>query len=140
MHSGEIRTATAPVIACAIEQGASAVVGEIAEHQDVVLERLERFQNPRQRAQAAFFSGIPSVHDDAVRNVDGRRPCADGLSSRCWRAAQETMASRNGSDTAKLPSPRKDLSARDNDFIFRLLDPFLNGTLWTIASISTCER
>ncbi len=60
------------MIAGSIEQGAAGVVGEVAEHQDVVLERLERFEDARQGAELAFVVGVPIAHVDAVGHVDKR--------------------------------------------------------------------
>ena len=72
LHAGEIRAAAAAVIAGAVEQRAPGVVGQVAEQQDVVLERLERLQDARQLAELALVVRVPVPHVDAVRHVDER--------------------------------------------------------------------
>ena len=54
LNAGEVRAGAAAVIARAIEQRAAGVVGQVAELDDVVFERLQRLQRARQFLELAF--------------------------------------------------------------------------------------
>ena len=64
------------MIAGAIEQRASGVMGQVAEHEDIVFQRLQRLEDARQLGEFTLVAGVPVVHDDAVGHIDERH--ADG--------------------------------------------------------------
>ena len=76
LYAGQVAAAAAPVIARAIQQRAPGIVRQVAEHEDVVLERLQRLEDARQFGKLALVVRVPVAHDDAVGHVDERH--ADG--------------------------------------------------------------
>ena len=92
LHAGQVEAAAAAVIARAIEQRAPGIVGQVAEHEDVVLERLQRLQDARQLGELALVVRVPVAHDDAVGHIDERH--ADRRFAARGAAKAGTMASR----------------------------------------------
>ena len=90
------------MIARAIEQRPPGVVRQVAQQEDVVLERLQRLQNARQLAELALRSRIPvammmpfGTYTNAIRT---------GVLAGAAKAG--AMESRKGRATA-VPMPRK---------------------------------
>jgi hypothetical protein len=69
LHAGEITACGARMVAAAIEQGAAAVVGQIAQQEHVLFERLHRLQDAGELSQIARVGRVPVVHDGADRHI-----------------------------------------------------------------------
>ena len=69
LNAGEVGAAAAPMVAGAVEKGAAAVVGQIAQMQHVVFEGGQRLEGAGQFAKLAFVVRVPVLHHDAVRHI-----------------------------------------------------------------------
>ncbi len=113
LNAGEVRPGAAAMIARAIEQRAPGVVGEVAQHEDIVAVRLHGLQDARQLAQPALVGGVPLVHDDAVGHIGEchaeRRPGGAREGHRRNHGVQERKtyrrahAAQKGSSMKRLP-------------------------------------
>ena len=104
------------MVARSVSQLVRVVVGEAAQHEDVVAQRLQRLEDARERECAAVGGGRPVRHDDAVRHVrerqahrrapvDAARAKAGRIASRKGRAM---VAPRAAQERAAREVPPED--------------------------------
>ena len=148
LGAGEKHRGAARVVAGAIAVGASLVVRQTAEDEELVAHLLERAQRPRQLEVAALFRGEPVAHVDAVGHeteghADRCPACCRGLSSAAERGTELGTGrrhhlqegQRHGGAEASQNGPSGDLLV-----VHRLAPPprrIRNGSVCTTARINS---
>ena len=115
MHTGQVARGRACVVPGAFSgQRICRLVHQSAQHEQVIVERRQRRQRRRQVESGAFDGRRPPVHDDAVRDVDGRQSwrraggrCPDWAERR-HHGVEERQRHR-GAEPPKHRAPRHSL-------------------------------